>query len=135
MYTCLFCAIIVIALYIFLLHLLAYLPEVKTLVSSHKNVLRYRYLYVIFYCHHFLRYSLISSLRFHTETLAYFKTLWFVSLYEITFHNGLLVNRHSCLKIIPTRLLRHVWSEVVMENHTHTSPVHGKSHTRFLINT
>ena len=38
MYTCLFSAIIVIALYILLLHLLAYLPEVKTLVSSHKNV-------------------------------------------------------------------------------------------------
>ena len=40
--------------------------------------------------------------------------------------NGL---RHSCLKIIPTRPLRHVWPEVVMENHTHTPVVHGKSHT------
>ena len=36
---------------------------------------------------------------------------------------------HSCLKIIPTRPLRHVWPEVVMENHTHTPAVHGKSHT------
>ena len=26
--------------------------------------------------------------------------------------------------------LRHVWPEVVMENHTHTSAVHGKSQTR-----
>ena len=36
---------------------------------------------------------------------------------------------HSCLKIIPTCPLRHVWPEVVMEIHTHTSAVHGKSHT------
>jgi hypothetical protein len=35
---------------------------------------------------------------------------------------------HSCLKIIPTRLLRHMWPDVVMENHTHTPAVHGKSH-------
>ena len=35
---------------------------------------------------------------------------------------------HLCLKIIPTRPLRHVWPEVVMENHTHTPAVHGKSH-------
>ena len=36
--------------------------------------------------------------------------------------------RHLFLKIIPTRPLRHVWPEVVMENHTHTLAVHGKSH-------
>jgi hypothetical protein len=36
--------------------------------------------------------------------------------------------RHLCLKIIPTRPLRHVWPEVVIENHTHTPAVHGKSH-------
>ena len=39
--------------------------------------------------------------------------------------------RHLCLKIIPTRPLRHVWPEVVMENHTLTPVVHGKSHTYF----
>ena len=41
--------------------------------------------------------------------------------------------RHLCLKIIPTRPLRHVWPEVVMENHTHTPAVHGKSHTYVII--
>ena len=55
------------------------------------------------------------------------------TLWEKTFHKGLLVGsdsrKTSCLKIIPTRPLRHVWPEVVMENHTHTPAVHGKSHS------
>ena len=41
-----------------------------------------------------------------------------------------IIFHHSCLKIIPTCLLRHVWPEVVMENHTHTPAVHGKSHIK-----
>ena len=49
------------------------------------------YMYISYFIVTIFCASLISSLRFHTETLAYFKTLWFVSLYEITFHNGLLV--------------------------------------------
>ena len=32
-------------------------------------------------------------------------------------------------KLIPTRPLRHVWPKIVMENHTHTPAVNGKSHT------
>ena len=61
------------------------------------------------------------------------------TLWEKTFHKGLLVGsdsrKNSCLKIIPTRPLRHVWPEVVMENHTHTPAVHGKSHSFTWIST
>ena len=39
---------------------------------------------------------------------------------------------HSCFKIILTPPLRHVWPEVVMENHTHTPVAHGKSHKYIL---
>ena len=42
-------------------------------------------------------------------------------------HSG---QRDRKFVLIPTRPLRHVWPEVVMENHTHT---HGKSHCRNVV--
>ena len=41
--------------------------------------------------------------------------------------SGHVWRSHSCSKIIPAHLLRHVWPKIVMENHTHTPAVHGKS--------
>ena len=40
---------------------------------------------------------------------------------------------HEYLKTIPTHPLRHTWPEVVMENHTRSSAVHGKSHTNSFV--
>jgi hypothetical protein len=45
-------------------------------------------------------------------------------------HYGMIFHeQQECGNGFPSQPLRHVWPEVVMENHAHTPAVHGKSHT------